>query len=507
MDILLKYLIIAIKPFWDKIAAIQDGISIKYSEIFRKAIELSKRFNELKRKDKKIVIALCANNSIEWIISFLSVVISNNTLVLISPSMTIEKILHILVSSEVDIIITDSKNEKLHKILTDFVIKFRRIILYTENIKYENNKTLHVFDTFRVLIRNFEFGKHGDDIIIYTPNKLKEIKLPYDDMLYLLMELKNKEIFKSKSDYLSYAEFTYNYIFGMLLPLISNSKIIITNYVRLIFDDGSGSELTNISYNFYRQLQKREVSTVVVNANQFNQILKTVKEKPLTFKEFTRVILNLLPGVRYYKSLIMIRKLILKKRLQTLLPDLERMIILNSSLSLNTEKLLKKIKFPYTVTYGTVETYGIATYSHPSEHIIESVGRDICGELLIQNGVIFHKGKGDLRDYGFKDQNGNIYFMWRDSSYGLQTKRVEDVLKQIPFVSECILKKSLKLKEHPYLIITVDYEQAESMKIKTNKELIDIINTFVDKLPVNISQVIIWNSMFQKDTYDRIVNV
>lgn len=502
MNILLKYLILAIKPFWDKIAIIQNGISIKYSELFKQSIELSTEFNELRKKDKKLVIALCANNSISWIISFISVIISNNTLVLISPKTEIELILHQLISSEVDIIITDSKNKKLHKILKEFIVKFRRIIIYTDDIKSKNHKNLSLFTAFKLLIRNFVFGKEGDDIIIYTPNREQEIKLRYDDMLYLLMELKNKEIFKSKSDYLAYPEFTYNYVFGMLLPLISNSTIIITNYIKPLFDD-SNNELTDISYNFYHHIQKREVSTIIINASQFNQILKSIKKQSLTFKEFIKILLS----VRSYKSLIIVKKLIIKKRLQSLLPNLERLIILNSSLPLHVEKLLKKIKFPYTITYGTVETYGIATYSHPEEFQIESVGRDIIGNIVIQNGKIFHRWRGNLKDYGFKDPNGNIYFICRDSSYGLQTKRVEEILKQIPFVAECILRKSLKDKEDPYLLVTIDYDQAEIMKITNIGEIAHIINTFIDKLPIKISHVIIWNSTFQKDTYGRIVNV
>jgi hypothetical protein len=451
MDILLKYLILAIKPFWNNVAAIQDGISIKYSELFRQAIKLSSEFSKLRREKK--IIALCANNSVEWIIAFLSIIISNNTLVLISPRTEIELILHNLVASEVDIIITDSKNVKLHKILKDFVTKFKKGIIYTENIKIKDYKTLPVHEALITMFRNFEFGKDGNDIIIYTPNRQQEIKLPHDDMLYLLMELKNKEIFKSNTDYLAYAEFTYNYVLGLLVPLSSGSRIIITNYSKPLFDD-TNLELNDITYNFNHCIQKRSISTVILYANQFNQILKSIKEQSLTFKEFIIILLS----VRSYKSLIMIKKLIIKKRLKTLLPNLEKMIILNSSLSLDTEKLLKKIKFPYSITYGTVETYGIATYSHPDEFKIESVGRDICGILLFKDGVLHHKWKGSLKDCGIKDCNGDIYFMFRDSSYGLQSKRVEEILKQIPFISECILKKSSKPKDHPYLIVTIDYE-------------------------------------------------
>jgi long-subunit acyl-CoA synthetase (AMP-forming) len=64
---------------------------------------------------------------------------------------------------------------------------------------------------------------------------------------------------------------------------------------------------------------------------------------------------------------------------------------INSSLGLYMEKLLKEIKFPYTVTYGTIETCGIATYSHPNEHKIESVGKPIINGLIEKDNIIYYQ--------------------------------------------------------------------------------------------------------------------
>jgi hypothetical protein len=45
------------------------------------------------------------------------------------------------------------------------------------------------------------------------------------------------------------------------------------------------------------------------------------------------------------------------------------------------------------------------------------------------------------------------------------------------------------------------------MKITSKEELVNIIHAFINKLPIQVSHVLIWNENFHKDTYDRVVNV
>ena len=489
MEQLLKYLILTIRVFWDEVAVIQNNTAIKYIDIFKEAYELSNAFK--REKSKKLKIAICANNSIEWIISFLAIILSNNTLVIISPSLGYKKISHILAVTGTNILISDS------------YFNFNGIIYNTKKIRSKSVKNIKLFKVFRELINSLYFPKIGDDIIIYTPNKLKEVKISYIEILILLRELKTKEIFKSESSYLAYPEFSYNYVLGMLLPLVSNTKIIIPNDIDQI-------SMYGYPYNLHSYIEKFKFSTLIITADQFHRLFfgSVYKySKKYTLKERFKAFLS----IRF--KLYSIEKLIIKNRLQKLFPNLEKLIILNSSLGFNIEKLLKKINFPYTVTYGTIETCGIATYSHPFEHKIESVGKEIINNIIVENNIIFHllhwpnwKNKS-LNDVGIKDRDGNIYFLCRTSEYSSQSKKIEDILSYIPFISEYIIRKSEVSGELPYLLVNVDFDQAESKGITSNKEIYNIIDSYIKKLSLPISKIIIWKSKFPRDTYGRIVNV
>ncbi len=491
MEKLLKYLIVIIKTFWNDIAIIQGDKSIKYSSLIKEVITLSITLNTFWRKDKKLRVAICADNSIEWIISFLGTIFSNNTLILISPSLGVTKILHILSVSETNILITD-----IGRLQQDntYVKGFKGIILYTKFVrKYSaSNKTLNLYNIYKEIIRNTIFRKKGVDLIIYTPNRLEEINISFLEVFAILKELKYKEIFEPDSNYLAFPEFSYNYLIGLLLPLISGTKIVIIP----TFNDTKIS-VHNIKYH----IDKYKPPVLIITANQFNQLyLEYIQLSKCTFKEIFKTFFS-------FKFSIQFSEAIIKERLYKLFPEIKKLIILNSSISFEREKLLKKIKFPYTITYGTVETCGIATYSHPSEFKLESVGREIIGNIPIENNIIYHNNKS-LGDIGLKDINGNIHFASRSSDYNIQSRKIEELLKEnIPFIEECVLHQSLTPKENPYLLVNINLDEAEIVGLTNKDEVINIINNFIEKLNLPISRVIIWKSKFQKDSYDRIVKI
>src|SRR4030043_462105 len=139
------------------------------------------------------------------------------------------------------------------------------------------------------------------------------------------------------------------------------------------------------------------------------------------------------------------------------------------------EKLLKEIKFPYTVTYGTIETCGIATYSHPNEYKIESVGKPIINGLIEKDNIIYYQNRDNiesLNDFGTKDKDGNLYFIARTSDYNAQSRKIAEILRDVPFIEDCILYKvpTLNIK-NPCLLVNIDYEKAEKAKITEKKKL------------------------------------
>jgi hypothetical protein len=510
MKKLVKYLIINIRNFWNDIAAVQEEKSIKYNDLIKSAtmlsIELNNYDNYTNTNFEKNNIAICASNSIEWIIAFLGSIFNNSTIILIPSLQSHSRISHILSVSNCNILITDLKDEEIKS------LKFRGIVIPTKYLRsYNTEQTLipkevkdkiSIRQIYRMIIKNFQMKRIGPDIIIYSPNDLKKIKISFSEILILLKELKNKEIFESKTEYLSYPTFTYNYVIGLLLPLISNTRIIINSSIISHY---------NIQYN----IEKYKPPVIILNAYRFLQLyFNFVKSEPFKTKEYLRSLWKFL----YYfpftqKNIPSINNLIIKERLSILFPNIEKLIILNSSIGLYMEKLLKKINFPYTVTYGTVETCGIATYSDPSNFKLESVGKSITGNVtVIDNIIILHRIlikfntplDISLDDLGIKDKDGNIYFICRTSDYNTQSKRIEEVLRHIPFISECVLYKSLIPNENPYLLINIDYDQVENAELTDSREVLDIINNFIKKLSIPISKVIIWKSEFPRDSYERI---
>src|SRR4030042_2036315 len=259
METLIKYLLDIIKNILDKVAIIQDEESIKYNSLLHKSVELSKIFNKLRRDNKKIKIAICANNSIEWIISFLSILFSGNIPVLISPSLGLAKIVYILIKSSTSILITDIVDSKL-------IEKFRGTIMYihSDNFKIKSTKSIILEEVYEEILSNLISTNDGKKrkLLIYTPNRLKGVKISYKNIYILLKELNDRKIFKQNQFYLAYPEFTYNYVLGLLLPLISGTKIIILSFYH------NFENVHSIQYNSI----KYKPSTIILNANQFNKL-------------------------------------------------------------------------------------------------------------------------------------------------------------------------------------------------------------------------------------------
>lgn len=514
MKELIKYILEKIKPLWEKenIIYYRDGLnhreSISFHSIFKKAMELSKVINGSTSSSKKLKVALYARNSIEWIISFFGIIISNNTLVIIPASLELEKVERELTISGTSVLITDVDKSKIKHYKT-----FIRKVISTDEIGLYSGKKegSPIYPFYRELVTNSFFGKSGDDIIIYSPNWLTEVKISFSEILVLLTELKErKRIFKEDNYYIVNIEFSYNYILGMLLPLICGTKVVIPTYIYPMYRSG-------IKYSLYHFLLTYKPSTVILTADQFTILFNEVTifyEKKISLREIIKAI----SLIKSYKSILILKSLIIKVRLIDIFQGLEKLIILNSSLAFHIEKFLQKVKFPYTVTYGTVETCGIATYTNPKSFKIESVGRSIIGNIRIINDRIYHvntsKKSGyeleDLKDIGHKDEDENIYFVCRNSKYSMQSLKITETLRRIPLISDCALCNPIEKDEkNPYLLVNVNWEYAELKGLKEEFEVRNVLKSLISKAPLKISKIIILRDQLKRDPNGNIslVNV
>ena len=457
-----------------------------YMYIFKRAITLANYLNMASRKP--IRIALIANNSINWIIVFLAVIFSKHQLVLFSRNNTITKIKKIISDSKSTFVITD---------ITLYEIKnscpFVRVIIEIEDIINIDEDIL----TDSLDIEDFS----QQSILTYTPNKLKEVEITYDHIIELCSKLsKEKDLFDATNTFVLNQELCYNYVLCLLLPLLAGVDIIISE--------------TNIEgkglFKTIDNIQAHQPEIVILTGYQFEVIWRQFIEP--SDNKFIRLLIDF-----KWKKL---RRWFLKKNLNFYFPNIKSLIILNSSISYEKEELLKSIKFPYTITYGTVETCGIATYSNPKNFVINSCGEviNITNSLIEQNERLRIMNNGqieELDDRGIIKQrtNNTLFFFNRtdetiETEYGfIITRDIEKILKSLPLITDCVLFL-IKDRELSLLVnLDVNLIDSQSLKIKEIQEILKEMITEINKKVYSfqkIENVYIDFTKFQRDHYGRI---
>ena len=459
---------------------IYDSIRIlSYGEVRERVVRVTNYLNKLSN-ERQVKIALIATNSIDWIICFLAILISKHHLVLISPYLTTSKIKKAVMDSNVDIIIT-SKDFNI-----DMFPLCHRVfrINYISNISSNNERNGLKKSLDESILENQETNFSSKGITIISPRKLSEIRISKDNINDRLKILTTKNIFPDFSTYVAYLEFTYNYVICLLLPLIHGCIIRIPEK-RSEYSIHALSRSTNGE------------QTVIITGRQFENLYKKFIEDPR----------NIFSNLLKYFHLWIIRKRILKNRLKKEFPNLRMLIILNSRFSLSIERTLKLLKFPFTITYGTVETSGIASFSLPNEFVVRS-----CGQPLFPSEVSYYK------DDSLFITNNNLFFIGRNNEYirirnskgeeVLISRSSEDILRHLPFVDDCIL---IEDNNNIHLFITLDYKLVEEVNISRD-DIKQLLKDSINRL--NRSKVIQWyihsivivDGDFRRDSYDRILS-
>ena len=389
---------------------ISNNTVYTYEYILSSSINMAVYLNSLSLN--KINIALIANNSIEWIITFLAIIISKHHLVLISPKCSLSKIYHALQAYNVKILITDIPNLNLDKVTT-----VRSIYIISE-IKFDSS-SITIYK-----IHDISSAKDDNGISVVTPREIKSVFISYDEIIDTLNILEEKKIFEKCESYVCNQEFTYNYILCLLFPILQETTIILGSYNKSLTIDKS--------------------DTVILTGYQFESLWREyVEDKTDVFTEF-------LIDFKFKR----LRRWRIKNHLRKLFPNITNLIILNSSISYEIEQILKKIKFPYTITYGTIETGGITTYTDPKKFNLGTVGKPLSNNLRISNtNIVYHKlvdfekelyADCQLDDIGNFQKHDLVLECRKEeilkSSYGFIISRIaEKILKSLPLVIDCIL--------------------------------------------------------------------
>jgi len=467
-------------------AVISNNTEYTYEYILNASKNLAAQLNETYARRTKI--ALIADNSVEWIIVFLAIIFSKHQLVLFSSRLSKKKIYNILIYSRTSVVITDLDLDR-DKTPTIFdVIIISDLIMPGE-------------DEFHWLL---EQDEQDTGIIVFTPRKMSQVYIAYDEITNLMGVLETKNIYRTlQENYVNYQDFTYNYVLCLLLPLLSGLTIVLPSDY-------------STAYSLKHTLKSQINETVILTGYQFELLWREyVENKTDMFTEFL-----------YDFRLKRLRRWRIKRHLKQLFPNIQQLIILNSEVSLETEEILKKIKFPYTITYGTVETCGIATYSKPKDFLIESTGEPLSTDLkrTSENNLVYLKPDdsnipidGQYRMYQLDDKgefrDNQLFFECRKSevletSYGfIVSRKAEKILKSLNLVTDCIL---VVYEEELVMIANInkdycDYKNYTHATImKMIQEQIHQINAGLETFS-KIDKVRYELIDFSRDTYGRIL--
>lgn len=348
--------------FSNSIFVINANKSYTFGEIYQQSLQVSSYLNS--RSNRKLNVALIANNSVEWIICFFGILFSKHHLVLFSPNLSTEKVRHVVMDAKIDILINGiCGNFELPEVYSP---KYLLFISKNESVDLSQ--------------------RSSEGIFIYSPNSLKPHFLSFNySILGKMKEIATHELFLDRSNYYQSRklEFTYNYIICLLLPLSKGCKIHLDGPIDT-FD-----------------------STIVTTGHEFEKSYKAYIENPTSFFD------NILKSNRW---MYFIRKRVVKNRLNKLFPSLYKLIILNSYVSLDIEEILKDINYPVIFTYGKVEDCGINITDGPIMYNIEE--RRIKSFMFVKDCMLIPVDRtGGWKQPEFPAYNLIISIDWNEVEY------------------------------------------------------------------------------------------
>lgn len=490
MNLLFKLVLTVFKHRYEQISIISNNTSYSYKDILIKVYYLIKYLKMI--RPTQIRVGLVASNSVEWIVVFLATIMSGNRLILFSPLLSKNKLNHVILDAKVKILFIDSQ------LITE-VLNTTSIIIPIDKLDFttECKESSHSFIEIESdLLKEFQSRSNftEPEIVVYTPRSTCPIDISHNVILKVLGSIGKTKIFDNSSLYIAYPEFTFNYIIGLLLPFIEGMKIMIP-----------GEKFTTYDAKWIFNTYKSEV--VILNAYQFEEIWREFIESS------TDELIKFLTEYR----MNWIRKWILKRNMKTIFPNMKKLIILNSSISTTMETTLKSMKIPYTITYGSVESCGIATYSDPKDFKIGTVGKIVNNIVTYTDnlGITVYHGNTYIKsdDVLITDKECNIIFLNRtdetiQTEFGfIITRDVEKILKGLPLVTDCVLTK---YNNSIILLVNIDTQYVDTYNIhltevKKKLELCRIeINNKVHSFE-KIARIIIELSEFKRDSNGRIL--
>lgn len=503
-----------------EIPALSDfkGVTYTYGEVAARIarIHLLYEAASIKPGDK---VALCAKNSAAWAVTFLATVTYGAVPVPLLHDFHPDQIEHLTTHSEARLLFTEQSiaNDLDHDRMPDL-----KGILLLGSCKAELARDTRLAKAAANLDRLFAEMYPGK----FDPSKLKLTHRPIDDLA--LINYTSGSSGNPKGVMLSYRNLWSNVDYGLrnipffhpgdamlsMLPLAHMYGLVF----ELLFPFCRGCHITflgrvpspKILLQAFAETRPQLVITVPL------VIEKIVKGKvfPTLRKPLMRLLLAI-PPVR--------KKIYAKVRAQLLQAfggNLKQLILGGAPVAADVEKLLRDIRFPFTVGYGMTECAPLVTYEWWETQRPHSCGRLCDGmEARIESpdpahkaGVLFVKGDNVMKGYyknpkataealtpdGWlntgdlctRDADGYIYIHGRDknmilgpSGQNIYPEEIEAKLNELPLVGESIV---LDRDGRIIALVHPNYEQGRMEGLtdqQTEKRVMDQLPVLNKELP------------------------
>lgn len=451
-----------------------NGPSYKYSEVAEQVAKLHIVLEKvgIQKGDK---VALCGKNFSNWGISYLAVLTYGAIPVPILNDFKPDNIHTIVNHSEAslllvgDIVWSGLNPEKMPEIIgviimTDFSCPFSRNELLSSAVNDMDKNFMEKYPngfTPSCVVYDEETDMDAMAILNYTSGTTsdpKGVMIPYRALL-INMKFACKNI-----------PLQHNHTVVSILPMAHMFGLAF----QLMFELLLGSSVCYLVKMpspkvIFEAFGKMKPKVVIAVPLVIEKVIKT-KIFPVVNKPLMKIATNV-PVLRQ-----IIFKSIKKKIIDAFGGEMSVLIVGGAALNVEVEKFLRKIKFPYTVGYGTTECAPLIAYSDWEDYKQGSCGVFIpgtqvdifssdktreVGEILVKGpnvmlgyyknpnatrDVIDPEGWYHTGDMGLIDKDGHIYIKGRcknmilgPSGQNIYPEEIEDHLDNMPYVVESLI--------------------------------------------------------------------
>ena len=508
------YILNTIKENWDINALADYGTDniLKYSDVAKNILKIHTAFKKLDiHKGEKI--ALCGANSVNWALTYISIVSYGAVVVPILVDFSKEDIASIIKDSGSKFLFADKRiieaidNGTLSSLNKSFYLEsFDTFIQKNEDSK--NNKKENIFndieindlskDTFNLTI----FENDTLATIIYTSGTTgfsKGVMLNHNSLAAnIRFAIANMPV-KANDHILSFLPLAHVFgcLFDFLFPFSKGACIYMLNAI----------PSPNILLKAFSEVRPNLILMVplIIEKIYIKKILPTI-EKPLISKLLKLPIVSSLLKSKIRNNLT-----------EAFGGNFYELIIGGSALNADVEKFLMDIGFKFTVGYGMTECGPLISYGPWNKHVARSCGYIIdtlevkidaekegeVGEIMVKGENVMqgyyknYKATADVLskdgwlrtgDLGVLGENNRIFIRGRSknmllgaSGQNIYPEEIESKLNTMPYIVESlVVQRDNKL--HALIYLDNERVKAESLSAEDINNLIEKNRIEVNKM-------------------------